>query len=81
MLIVILTVIATYTVTTFILASRRIFKVIDLHEEHQFVRSREQKAHIKSHALILRSGFMNDIKWFIHLPRKLKNAFDWLSAE
>ncbi len=78
---IILGVVVAYVVTTFALVSRRALKIIELHEEHQFVRSREQKAHIKSHALVLKRGFVSDIKCFINLPKKLKTAFDWLRSE
>lgn len=78
---IILGVLGAYVATTFALVSKRALKIVELHEEHQFVRSREQKAHIKSHALVLKSGFVNDIKWIFHLPKKLKTAFVWLRSE
>ena len=78
---IILGVVGAYVATTFALVSKRALKIVELHEEHQFVRSREQKAHIKAHALVLKSGFVNDIKWVAHLPKKLKIAFAWLRSE
>jgi hypothetical protein len=78
---IILGVVGAYVVTSFALVSKRALKIVELHEEHQFVRSREQKAHIKAHALVLKGGFANDIKWVVHLPKKLKTAFDWLRSE
>jgi len=81
MLSVFLGVVGTYVATTCLLATKRALKIVELHEEYQFIRSREQKSHIRSHALILKSGFMSDIKWITRLPKKIKTAFDWLKPE
>lgn len=81
MLIPALGALSVYVGVTAILAVRRIIRIVDLHEEHQFVRSREQKGHIKMHALTLRGGFHNDVKWIVQIPKKIKAAFVWLKSQ
>lgn len=81
MLIPALSVLGAYASIAVALSARRVMKILDLHEEHQFVRSREQKGHIKVHALTLRSGFYSDIKWGVQIPKKIKAAFDWLKSQ
>lgn len=81
MLIPTLSVLGAYASIAAALVTRRVMKILDLHEEHQFVRSREQKGHIKMHALTLRGGFHNDIKWGVQIPKKIKAAFVWLKSQ
>lgn len=81
MLIPTLSVLGVYAAVTSALIIRRTFKILDLHEEHQFVRSREQKGHIKIHAVTLRGGFHNDVKWVFQIPKKIKAAFDWVKTQ
>ena len=69
-----------YVGITGILVSRRLLKIIELHDEFQFVRSREQKNHIKQHALALRFDFKSDALWFKALAEKGKKAFVWLKT-
>lgn len=69
-----------YVGITGILVSRRLLKIIELYDEFQFVRSREQKNHIKQHALALRTDFKRDALWFKDLVAKGKKAFEWLKT-
>lgn len=69
-----------YAGITGILVSRRVLKILDLYDEFQFVRSREQKNHIKQHALALRSDFKSDLIWVKILAIKAKHAFEWLKS-
>lgn len=63
-----------------VLITRRALKIVDLCEEHQFIRSREQKAHIKMHAIMLRNDYKSDLLWVKTLPKKLKTTWEWLKA-
>lgn len=62
------------------LVARRALKIIDLYEEHQFIRSREQKAHIKMHAIVLRNDYKSDLLWGKTLVKKLISALAWLKT-
>ena len=73
-------VIGVYTGIAGILVLRRCLKIIELHDEFQFVRSREQKNHIKQHALALRFDFKSDALWFKVLASKGKKVFMWLKT-
>jgi hypothetical protein len=81
MLTSVLWVAGSYATVSAALMLRRVMKILDLHEEHGFVRSREQKGHIKTHAMTLRGGFFNDLIWIKTFPVKLKTAVDWLKAQ
>ncbi len=59
---------------------RRVLKLIDLYEEYQFIRSREQKAHIKMHAIILRNDYKSDLLWGKTLIKNLKSVREWLKT-
>lgn len=59
---------------------RRVLKIVDLHEEHQFIRSREQKAHIKMHAAVLRNDYKSDLLWAKALSKKIKDTWAWLKS-
>ena len=72
--------IGVYTGIAGILVLRRSLKILELYDEYQFVRSREQKNHIKQHALALRSDFKSDALWFEVLVTKAKKAFEWLKT-
>jgi hypothetical protein len=63
-----------------ILVLRRFLKILELYDEYQFVRSREQKNHIKQHALALRFDLKSDALWFRVLAAKGKKAFVWLKT-
>lgn len=81
MLAAICAVVGGYATVAASLVIKRVLKITDLHEEHVFIRSREQKAHIKAHALVLKGGFKSDILWIKHLPSKVKTALTWLKSE
>jgi hypothetical protein len=74
-------VVGSYAAVAAALVVKRALKITDLHEEHTFIRSREQKSHIRAHALILKSGFKSDLLWIKHLPSKVKTALAWLKSE
>lgn len=59
-------------------AFSRCLKILDLHQEFQVVRAREQKSHIKNHAQILLSGFKLDLVWPVTLYSNLRLAAAWL---
>jgi hypothetical protein len=63
------------------LVVKRVLKITDLHEEYTFIRSREQKSHIRAHSLVLKGGFKNDVLWIKYLPVKIKTALAWLKPE
>ena len=63
------------------LVTRRVLKIIDLYDEYQFVRSREQKNHIKQHALVLKGDFKSDALWPKVLIVKGKSAIEWLKSD
>ena len=67
-----------YTCVAFFFVFSRCLKIVDLHQEFQVVRAREQKSHIKNHAQILVSGFKFDIVWPITLYTNLRLAAAWL---
>lgn len=69
-----------YAGITSILASRRFLKIIELYDEYQFVRSREQRNHIKQHALALKADYKSDALWFKVLVVKAKSAIEWLKS-
>lgn len=80
MLVAICSAVGVYAGIAGILSSRRFLKILELYDEYQFVRSREQKNHIKQHALALRSDFKGDALWFKVLAVKGKKAFVWLKT-
>jgi len=63
-----------------ILVWNRLLKILDLHDEYQFVRSREQKNHIKQHALVLKGDFKSDVLWPKTFVVKGKSAIEWLKS-
>jgi hypothetical protein len=69
---------ASYTCVALFFLISRCLKILDLHQEFQIVRAREQKSHIKSHAQILASGFKLDIVWPVTLYKSLKSSLIWL---
>ena len=74
-------VVGSYTAVAAALVTKRVLKITDLHEEHTFIRSREQKTHIKMHASLLKAGFKSDLLWIVQVPGKIKAAFAWLKPE
>jgi hypothetical protein len=80
MLSAICAVIGGYAAVSATLVVKRVLKITDLHEEYTFIRSREQKSHIRAHALVLRGGFKSDLLWIKSLPGKVKTALDWLKT-
>lgn len=81
MLSAICAVVGGYAAVAAALVTKRALKITDLHEEHSFIRSREQKLHIKTHASLLKGGFKSDLLWIKYLPSKVKAAFTWLKPE
>lgn len=81
MLAAICAVVGVYTGVAATLVVKRTLKISDLHEEYTFIRSREQKSHIRAHALVLKGGFKSDLLWIKHLPNKVKTALAWLKTE
>jgi len=80
MLVALCSAVGVYAGIAGILVSRRFLKILELYDEYQFVRSREQKNHIKQHALALRFDFKSDALWFKVLAAKGKKAFVWLKT-
>lgn len=80
MLVALGSVVGAYAGIAGVLIARRVLKIVDLHEEHQFIRSREQKAHIKMHAVVLRNDYKSDLLWVKTLSKKLKDTWAWLKA-
>lgn len=70
-----------YAAVAAVLVVKRALKITDLHEEYTFIRSREQKTHIRAHALVLKGGFKSDLLWIKQLPVKVKSALAWLKTE
>lgn len=69
---------AVYACVSLFFIFSRCLKIVDLHQEFQVVRAREQKSHIKNHAQILASGFKFDVVWPITLYTNLRLAAAWL---
>ena len=80
MLVALGSVIGAYAGIACFLASRRLLKMLDLHDEHQFVRSREQRNHIKQHAIVLKNDFKSDALWPKSLYAKSKSLIEWLKS-
>ena len=80
MLVALGSVIGAYAGIAGILASRRLLKILDLHDEYQFIRSREQKNHIKQHALVLKGDFKSDVLWLKTFVVKGKSVIEWLKS-
>jgi hypothetical protein len=74
-------VVGSYAAVAGVLVAKRALKITDLHEEYTFIRSREQKSHIRAHAIVLKGGFKSDLLWIKHLPSKVKTALAWLKPE
>jgi hypothetical protein len=72
--------ICSYLCISTFLTFRRLFKLLDLHEEHLFARAREQKSHTKSFAMQLRTGFLDDLLWPKPLLKKLRALHAWIKT-
>ena len=80
MLVALGSIIGAYAGIAGILVSHRLLKLLDLHDEYQFVRSREQKNHIKQHALVLKGDFKSDVLWPKTFVVKGKGVIEWLKS-
>lgn len=67
-----------YAIPATALLVSRLLKIVGLHHEVQVLRAREQKIHAKSYAQILLLDFKSDLMWPIAIPKRAKQAFDWL---
>jgi hypothetical protein len=67
-----------YVSVFLMLSASRFLKLVDLHQEFQIVRAREQRTHIKNHAQALVSGIKSDIVWPVSIFKNLKLVQSWL---
>ena len=63
MITVLVAVTSVYLLIALALVMRRSLLIIDLYNESVIVRSREQKSHIRQHAIHLRDNYKNDLFW------------------
>lgn len=69
-----------YLLVSAYLTFRRLFKLLDLYEEHVLARAREQKSHTKAYASMIRSGFVDDIVWPKSLFQRFSALRSWLKS-
>ena len=80
MLVALGSVIGTYAGIAGILVARRFLKLLELYDEYQFVRSREQKNHIRQHAIVLKGDLKSDVLWPKVFFVKSKSILEWLKT-
>lgn len=80
MLLAVVIIPAIYAIISVLFLTRRLLKILDLHYEFSFVRSKEQKMHVKIYAQNLRNDFKKDLAWPRTYFNAIKQALIWLKT-
>ena len=80
MIAVLAAVTSVYLIIAFALVIRRTLLIIDLYDESVIVRSREQKSHIRQHAIHLRDNYKNDLLWVKLIFVNTLKVNNWLKS-